>query len=156
MLLCRARCISLTLSLHLRSSLSWDLDEPFDDDTHDDTVKGNDDLEGDDFGGNSFADNEHHNQNVVCMCDGNKDSFIKDLQDNDGLGPGNCVSVARAIDCFDDDSDGDCGDSCSHDFDCGCVDDGDDVDNDLPSTPTLDVSNDDCEHNGVTSATTIF
>ena len=151
-----ACCILLTPSLHLRSSSSWDLDEPFDDDTHDDTVNGNDDLEGDDFGGNSFADNEHHNQNVVCICDGNKDSFINDLQDNDGLGPGNCVSVARAIDCFDDDSDDDCGDSCSHDFDCGCVDDDDDVDDDPSSAPTLDVGNDDSEYNDVTSATPTF
>ena len=107
MLLCSACCIFLTLSLHLRSSLSWDLDEPFDDDARDDTVNDNDGFVGDDLDGDSFADNEHHNQNEVCMCDGNKDSFIKDLQDNDGLGPGNCVSVARAIDCFDDDSDGD-------------------------------------------------
>ena len=59
---------------------------------------------------------------------------------------------------FDDKSsdNGGCGDSCSHDFDCGCVDDGDDVDNDLPSTSTLDVSDDDCEYNVVASATTIF
>ena len=107
MSLCSICFIFVTPSFHLRSSSSWDLDEPFDDDTHDDTVNGNDDLEGDDFGGSSFADNEHHNQNEICMCDGNKDSFIKPLEDNDGVGPGNCVSAMCAVDCFDDDSDGD-------------------------------------------------
>jgi hypothetical protein len=72
------------------------------------------------------------------------------------------VDVGGAPQSHNNDSDdkssenGGCGDSCSHDFDCGCVDDGDDVDNDLPSTPTLDVSDDDCEYNVVTSATTIF
>ena len=104
---CITRSMCLMSSFHLRLSLSWDLDEPFDDDARDDTVNDNDGFVGDDLDGDAFADSEHHNQNEVCMCDGNKDSFIKDLEDNDGVGPGNCVSVMCAVDCFDDDGDDD-------------------------------------------------
>ena len=53
-------------------------------------------------------------------------------------------------------NDNDCSGSWSHDLDCGCADDGDDVDNDPSSTPTLDVGNDDSEYNDVTSATPTF
>ncbi len=53
-------------------------------------------------------------------------------------------------------NDNDCSDPWSHDLDCGCADDGDDVDNDPSSAPTLDVGNDDSEYNDVTSATPTF
>jgi hypothetical protein len=53
-------------------------------------------------------------------------------------------------------NDNDCSDSWSHDFDCGCADNDDDDENVPPSTPTLDVGNDDSEYNDVTSATPTF
>ncbi len=86
--------------------------------------------------------------------------------DNDGFNNNGFVDASSggvSIDdvivvCKDDFfvNDNDCSDSWSHGFDCGCADNDDDVDNVLPSTPTLDVSDDDCECNDVTSATTIF
>jgi hypothetical protein len=53
-------------------------------------------------------------------------------------------------------NDNDCSDSWPHEFDCGCADNDDDDENVPPSTPTLDVGNDDSEYNDVTSATPTF
>ena len=53
-------------------------------------------------------------------------------------------------------NDNDCSGSWSHDLDCGCADNDDDDENVPSSTPTLDVIDDDCGYNDVTSTTTIF
>ena len=64
------------------------------------------------------------------------------------------IIVVCSNDVFVNDSD--CSDPWSHDFDCGCADDDDDGENVPPSTPTLDVGNDDSEYKDVTSATPTF